>query len=35
LTNEETKKEGKYLSMIGGKAKYFRIIIKKRTRGGE
>ena len=30
LDNERTKKEGKYLSMISGKAKYFRIIIKKK-----
>ena len=30
LDNERTKKEGKYLSMINGIAKYFRIIIKKR-----
>ena len=30
LNNEETKKEGKYLSMINGKALYFRIIIKKK-----
>ena len=28
LDNERTKKEGKYLSMINGKAKYFRYIIK-------
>ena len=28
LNNEETKKAGKYLSMINGKAIYFRIIIK-------
>lgn len=27
LDNEATKKEGKYLSMVNGKAKYFRIII--------
>ena len=27
LDNESTKKEGKYLSMINGNAKYFRIII--------
>ena len=32
LNNEETKKEGKYLSMINGKALYFRIIIKKKNR---
>ena len=31
LNNEETKKEGKYLSMIDGKALYFRIIIKRRS----
>lgn len=30
LDNEKTKKEGKYLSMINGEAKYFRIIIKRR-----
>jgi len=30
LNNEETKKAGKYLSMINGKALYFRIIIKKK-----
>jgi hypothetical protein len=30
LNNEETKKAGKYLSMINGVAKYFRIIIKRR-----
>ena len=30
LDNERTKKEVKYLSMINGIAKYFRIIIKKR-----
>lgn len=30
MNNEETKKEGKYLSMINGKAKFFRIIIKKK-----
>ena len=30
LDNERTKKEGKYLSMINGKAKYFRIIIKRK-----
>ena len=30
LRNEETKAEGKYLSMINGKAKYFRIIIKRK-----
>ena len=28
LNNEKTKAEGKYLSMINGKAQYFRIIIK-------
>ena len=28
LRNEETKKEKKYLSMVNGDAKYFRIIIK-------
>ena len=31
LNNEETKKAGKYLSMINGKALYFRIIIKKKN----
>lgn len=31
LNNEETKKAGKYLSMINGQAKYFRYIIKRRT----
>lgn len=30
LDNENTRKDGKYLSMINGVAKYFRIIIKKR-----
>ena len=30
LRNEETKAEGKYLSMINGNAKYFRIIIKRK-----
>lgn len=30
LNNEKTKKEGKYLSMINGQAKYFRLIIKRR-----
>lgn len=30
LDNERTKKEGKYLSMIDGQAKYFRYIIKRR-----
>lgn len=29
LDNEATKKDGKYLSMLNGEAKYFRIIIKK------
>lgn len=33
LNNEETKKAGKYLSMINGKALYFRIIIKKKSEG--
>ena len=32
LHNEETKKAGKYLSMVDGKAKFFRIIIKKRAK---
>lgn len=30
INNEETKKAGKYLSMVNGKAKFFRIIIKRR-----
>ena len=30
LNNENTKKEGKYLSMIDGKAKFFRLIIRRR-----
>ena len=30
LDNENTKKEGKYLSMINGQAKYFRVIIRRR-----
>ena len=30
LNNEETKKAGKYLSMIDGKAKYFRIVVRRR-----
>lgn len=30
LNNEETKKEGKYLSMVDGKALYFRIIIQRK-----
>lgn len=30
LDNESTKKEGKYLSMLDGNAKYFRIIIKRK-----
>lgn len=30
LNNEETKKAGLYLSMVNGKAKYFRILIKRR-----
>ena len=33
LNNEETKKAGKYLSMIDGKAMFFRIIIKRRKEG--
>lgn len=32
LDNENTKKAGKYLSMIDGKAKFFRIVIKRRKR---
>lgn len=31
LDNENTRKDGKYLSMINGVAKYFRIIIRKRS----
>ena len=31
LDNENTKKAGKYLSMINGEAKFFRIIIRKRA----
>lgn len=31
LNNETTKKEGKYLSMIDGKAVYFRVIIKRKV----
>ena len=30
LNNEETKRAGKYLSMVNGKAIYFRIIIKRK-----
>lgn len=30
LSNEETKKAGKYLSMINGKALYFRVIIRRK-----
>ena len=30
LDNERTKKEGKYLSMINGQPKFFRIIIRKK-----
>jgi len=30
LNNEETKKEGKYLSMVNGKPQYFRIIIRRK-----
>ena len=30
INNEETKKAGKYLSMVNGKAKFFRIIIKRK-----
>ena len=32
LNNEETKRAGKYLSMINGKAIYFRIIIKRKNK---
>lgn len=32
LNNEETKAAGKYLSMVNGKAMYFRIIIKRRQK---
>lgn len=31
LDNEKTKKEGKYLSMIDGNAKYFRLIVRKKN----
>lgn len=34
LNNDETKKAGKYLSMINGKAIYFRYIIRNKTLGG-
>ncbi len=30
LHNEETKRVGKYLSMVNGEAKFFRIIIRRR-----
>lgn len=30
MDNERTKKEGKYLSMVNGEAKYFRIVIRKK-----
>jgi len=30
MNNEETKKAGKYLSMINGEAKFFRIVIKRK-----
>ena len=30
LDNEATKKEGKYLSMVNGEAKYFRIVIRRK-----
>ena len=30
LDNERTKKEGKYLSMVDGHTKFFRIIIRKK-----
>lgn len=30
MNNEETKKAGKYLSMINGRAKFFRIVIRKK-----
>lgn len=33
LDNERTKKEGKYLSMINGTAKYFRVVIRRRRNG--
>ena len=33
LSNEETKAVGKYLSMVNGKAKYFRILIRKNNNG--
>lgn len=35
LDNERTKKEGKYLSMVNGKAKYFRIVIRVRSEENE
>lgn len=34
LKNEETKAAGKYLSMVNGKAIYFRIIIQRRKQNG-
>ena len=30
LDNERTKAEGNYLSMVNGKAKYFRIVIRRK-----
>lgn len=30
MHNEETKKEGKYLSMVDGKAKFFRVVVKRK-----
>lgn len=35
LNNEETRKAGNYLSMIGGEAKYFRYIIRHKKQTGE
>lgn len=31
MTNEETKQQGKYLSMVNGKTKFFRLIIKRKA----
>ncbi|MBQ7277804.1 MAG: adenine-specific methyltransferase EcoRI family protein [Clostridia bacterium] len=31
LNNEETRREGKYLSMVNGEAKFFRVIIKRKV----
>lgn len=35
LDNENTKRAGKYLSMIDGKAKYFRIIVRRKPNGSQ